>query len=94
MTKAGGKGKILACGSVMTEGFQVPMVAYYVGVHTLQIEAPPAAGGPPGPAPNVVFQTRSTRSAALLPILGQWPSTHYRLVGTTRTFRVFRTLRG
>ena len=94
VTKAGGKGKILACGSVMTEGFQVPMVAYYVGVHTLQIEAPPAAGAPPGPAPNVVFQTRSTRSAALLPILGQWPSTHYQLVGTTRTFRVFEHCAG
>ncbi len=92
--EAGGKTKILACGTVMTEAFQVPMVAYYVGVHTLQVEAPPAAGAPPGPAPNVVFQARETRSAALLPILHEWPTTHYQLIGTTRTFRVFEHCAG
>jgi hypothetical protein len=88
VAKAGGKGRILACGSVMTEGFQVPMVAYYLGVHTLQIGAPPASGPPP-PPPNVIFQTRATRSAALLPIVHSWPTTHYKLIATTRTFRVF-----
>ena len=36
----------------MTEGFQVPMVAWTLGVHTLQIQAPPAAGAPPGPPPT------------------------------------------
>jgi hypothetical protein len=87
--KAGGKGRLLACGSIMTEGFQVPMVAYYVGVRTSQILAPARADAPPGPPPNVVFQTRATRSAALLPILHSWPTTPYKLVGTTRTFRVF-----
>jgi hypothetical protein len=89
VAKAGGKAKILACGSVMTEGFQVPMVAYYVGVHTMQIAAPARAGTPPGPPPNVIFQTRATRSAALLPLVHSWPTTRYRLVATTRTFRVF-----
>jgi hypothetical protein len=87
--KAGGKGRLLACGSIMTEGFQVPMVAYYVGVHTAQILAPAAAGEPPGPPPNVVLQVRATRSAALLPILHRWPTTQYKLIATTRTFRVF-----
>ncbi len=89
VAKAGGKSKILACGSVMTEGFQVPMVAYYIGVHTAQIAAPAAAGVPPGPPPNVIFQTRATHTAALLPIVHSWPTTHYKLVGTTKTFRVF-----
>ena len=49
MTKAVRAGRrsgsnVLRCGSVMTEGFQVPMVAWALGVHTLQIEAPPAGG--------------------------------------------------
>jgi hypothetical protein len=88
--RAGGKARLLACGSIMTEGFQVPMVAYYVGVHTAQILAPPRAGTPPGPPPNVIFQVRATRSAALLPIVHTWPTTRYKLIGTTRTFRVFQ----
>jgi len=92
--KAGGKNKILACGTIMTEGFQVPMLAYYVGVHTLTVEAPPAAGAPPGPAPNIVFQAAETRDAALLPVLHEWPNVHYQLIGTTRTFRVFEHCAG
>ena len=94
MTKAGGKSKILACGTIMTEGFQVPMLAYYVGVHTLTIEAPPAAGAPPGPRRTSSSRRRDALDAALLPILGQWPNAHYQLVGTTRTFRVFEHCAG
>jgi hypothetical protein len=85
----GGSERVLACGNVMTEGFQVPMVAWTLGVHTLTVEAPAAAGEPPGPAPNVIFQTRDTRSAALLPLVHTWPSTPYKFVGQFRTFRVF-----
>ena len=92
--KAGGKNKIVACGTIMTEGFQVPMLAYYIGVHTLTVEAPPAADAPPGPAPNVVFQAAETRDAALLPVLHAWPNVHYQLIGTTRTFRVFEHCAG
>ena len=33
--KAGGRARVLACGSVMTEGFQVPMLAWTLGVHTI-----------------------------------------------------------
>ena len=40
----GGADKMLRCGSVMTEGFQVPMVAWTLGVHTVQIQAPPPGG--------------------------------------------------
>ncbi|HLH65827.1 MAG TPA: hypothetical protein VKV27_08990, partial [Solirubrobacteraceae bacterium] len=65
----GGPAKVLACGSVMTEGFQVPMVAWTLDVATPRIEAPPADAADPGPAPNVILQTRDTRSAALLPFL-------------------------
>ena len=37
----GGAKQLLACGQVMTEGFQVPMVAWTLGVRTLQITDDP-----------------------------------------------------
>ena len=86
---SGGAGKIVRCGSVMTEGFQVPMVAWALGVHTLQIQAPPPAGEPPGPAPNVILQTRDTRSSSLLPLVQWWPHVHYRYVGSRGPFNLF-----
>ena len=78
---------ILACGTVMTEGFQVPMLAYMLGVHTLRVEEPPAVAGS-GPPPNVIFQTRAQRDARLLPIVRPW-HVQYALVDHQRTFRVF-----
>ena len=85
----GGAAKVLRCGTVMTEGFQVPMVAWTLGVHTVQIEAPPAPGAPLPPAPNVILQTRDTRHASLLPIVRAWPATHYRYVGSSGPFNLF-----
>jgi hypothetical protein len=86
----GGPDRVRACGSVMTEGFQVPMVAYYLNTRTAYIQAPPAAGQPPPPVgPNVILQTRDTRSASLLPLLSWWPGTHYHYVGTFGPFRMF-----
>jgi hypothetical protein len=82
-----GRRHILACGSVMTEGFQVPMLAWNLDVHTMRIEAPPplAGGGTP---PNVIFQTRAQHNATLLPIIRPW-HVNYSLVAQQRTFRVF-----
>ncbi len=94
VARLGGPAAVLRCGTVMTEGFQVPMVAWTLGVHTLMVEAPAAAGAPPGPAPNVIFQTRDTRSASLLPLVHTWPGTPYRFVGQFRTFRVFEHCAG
>lgn len=82
-----GRGRIIACGSVMTEGFQVPMLAYMLGVHTLRVQEPPAIAGT-GRAPNVIFQTRAQRAARLLPIVRPW-HVPYSLVDHQRTFRVF-----
>jgi hypothetical protein len=82
-----GRRALLACGTVMTEGFQVPMLAYMLGVHTLQIEAPPGVAGA-GPAPNVIFQTRAQSNSHLLPIIRPW-HVNYSLVDDQRTFRVF-----
>ena len=89
-----GPSKMLRCGTVMTEGFQVPMVAWTLGVHTAQIEAPPVEGEPPGPAPNVILQTRDTRHASLLPLVHTWPSTHYTYVATSGPFRLFTHCNG
>jgi hypothetical protein len=82
-----GRQRILACGAVMTEGFQVPMLAYMLDVHTLRVEEPPAVAGT-GPPPNVIFQTRAERDSTLLPIIRPW-HVNYAFVDHQRTFRVF-----
>jgi hypothetical protein len=95
--EAGGADALLKCGgrpaSVMTEGFQVPMAAWTLGVHTLRIEAPPSKLGPP-PGPTVILQTRAQSNSTLLPTAAQivaWEraGARYRLLARARTFRVF-----
>jgi hypothetical protein len=93
--EAGGSRALLDCGSVMTEGFQVPMVAWTLGVHTLRVEAEPAnLAGPPWP--NVILQARAQSNATLLPTPQQilaWEheGARYKLIAHVRTFRVFST---
>jgi hypothetical protein len=94
VAKLGGPAKVLGCGTIMTEGFQVPLLAWTLGVHTVRIEAPPAHISNPGPAPNLIFQTRSQRHAALLPRVRAWPTTPYVLVAHVRTFRVYANCAG
>ncbi len=94
VSRLGGSAAILRCGSVMTEGFQVTMIAWNLGVHTLTVEAAPLTPPPPNtPGPNVIFQNRAQRNAHLLPSLQNWPTTHYKLVTRTRTFRVYENCR-
>jgi hypothetical protein len=87
----GGPNKVLACGTVMTEGFQVPMVAWTLDVKMLRVQAPPPAGIDPGtfPPPNVILQTRASRNLSLLPLVHWWPKVHYTYVGTSGPFRMF-----
>jgi len=93
--EAGGSGALLSCGAVMTEGFQVPMVAWTLGVHTLRVEATPNnLVGPPWPA--VILQTRAQSNSSLLPspaqiIAWEHEGARYRLLAHVRTFRVFST---
>jgi len=91
VARFGGPAKVLACGSVMTEGFQVPMVAWTLDVPTTRIEAPPTLADPAhaGPAPDVILQTRDTRSASLLPFLSSWPAVTYRYVATSGPVHMF-----
>ena len=87
--KVGGPSKILACGSVMTEGFQVPMLAWNLGVHTITVQASPLTLAQLPPAPNVIFQTRAQRHSHLLPVVRAWQGLHYRLVARVRSFSVY-----
>jgi hypothetical protein len=87
--RAGGARKLLACGRVMTEGFQVPMVAYALGVHTLRVEASPLKGPPLPPLPGVILQARANRHATLLPRLPR--NAGYTRVAHTRTFQTYTT---
>jgi hypothetical protein len=98
VAKAGGADALLRCGPVMTEGFQVPMVAWTLRVHTLRVEAEPSTlAGPPWPA--VILQTRAQSNATLLPtpqqiIAWERAGAPYKLVAHVRTFRVFSTCAG
>ncbi|MGO9793138.1 MAG: hypothetical protein ACLP8S_27540 [Solirubrobacteraceae bacterium] len=96
-THGGAKG-VNACGQVMTEAFKVPMVAWYLGLRTIQVEDEPNVY-PDGrsistPPPNVIFQTRDTREAPLLPLpatIRDWKhneDVHY-IYERDRTFRFF-----
>jgi hypothetical protein len=92
-----GRANILRCGPVMTEGFQVPMLAWNLHVHTLAIEASPPSYAARGAPPAVIFQTRAQRNASLLPHVYYWatqPGAHYTLVAHDRTFRVFANCQG
>jgi hypothetical protein len=102
----GGARKILACGPVMTEGFQVPMVAWYLNVRMIDVlDQPPvnAAGLDPvakGQWPATIFQDSDTRDAALLPlpdtIIGwEREGAHYVYEpGPHHAFRFFQACRG
>jgi hypothetical protein len=70
----GGARRILACGPVMSEGFQVPMVAWYLNVRTVTVTDQPDTNPEgldpvrPGGWPSTIFQDRDNRGAALLPL--------------------------
>jgi hypothetical protein len=93
--KAGGGAALLRCGTIMTEGFQVPMVAWTLSVHTLRVQANPPNGLAPGaplpPAPNVIIQARAQRRAHLLPRIP--PNASYVRLAHVRTFRIYSTCR-
>lgn len=91
VSRLGGRQRIFACGAVMTEGFQVPLLAWTLGVPISGVEAAPVVAGSPGPPPAVIFQTRANQSRRTrrLPMLRSWPTVGYRLVLRNRTFRVY-----
>jgi hypothetical protein len=86
----GGPARVRQCGTIMAEGFQVPMIAYALGVRTMGVEAPPNGIAPP-PWPKVIFQARDTRHAALLPLPDQIRAWEHD--GARYTYRHIRTFR-
>jgi len=68
--RAGGAKKIVACGKVQTEDFQKPMVAWYLGLKT--VEANDSRSNlhyRRSQPPNVILQTRDTGTAGLRPFI-------------------------
>jgi len=62
--RAGGRDRLLGCGSLYTGPFQTQMVAYELGVHGLDV-ADATLGTP---APGVAFRTNTIPKAALTPV--------------------------
>ncbi len=102
VSEYGGAKKLLACGQVMTEGFQVPMVAWTLGVRTIRVQDEPKTNergwAPRALAPNVILQARDRPNDTLLPLpatILHWEAegVHYRLVSHVNTFRLFTACR-
>ena len=91
--KAGGAKKVLACGSIETENFQVPMVAWYLDIEandiTDQLPTTIANRGTKGDSP-VILQARDTGTAALQPKVPK--NKHYTEI-KQRTFNLFEHCR-
>ncbi|MDQ6778391.1 MAG: hypothetical protein M3071_19715 [Actinomycetota bacterium] len=87
--RAGGAKAVLACGRVETENFQVPMVAWYLGVQSVQVANEQSFTGPAND-PNVIFQTRVTGTAPLRPVL---PTDLQYTETAQRSFRLFEHCR-
>jgi hypothetical protein len=83
--KAGGAKAVIACGHVETENYQVPMVAWYLGVESVDV-----ADQQPNLVANVIFQTRPTRTAPLDPVIP--PHVHYTEI-RNGTFNLFEHCR-
>jgi hypothetical protein len=93
IARSGGASALLSCGAVMTEGYQVPMVAWTLGVHTARIEPSPARNVSSS-WPGVILQDKAHAHSATLPATRQiqaWEhdGARYTLLARVRTFSVF-----
>ena len=80
----GGAQRVLDCGAVSTENFQVPLVAWYMHTHILRIGSP--ARGATAPGPGTALQTNSPGNP-LGPTHGP-PGSH--LVGSSGPWNVLQ----
>jgi hypothetical protein len=67
--RAGGRDRLLACGTPYTGAFQVPAVAWHLGVHTTVVQSASAEGDAPPRVPAVVFRSRTTSTSHAVPLL-------------------------
>jgi hypothetical protein len=69
VAQAGGRDRLLACGTPYTGAFQVPAVAWLLHRHTTSVRSASAPGDPPPKVPAVVFRSKTTsRSHPVPPI--------------------------
>jgi hypothetical protein len=69
IARAGGRDRLLACGTPYTGAFQVPAVAWHLGVHTTVVQSASAEGDAPPRVPAVVFRSRTTSTSHAVPLL-------------------------
>jgi hypothetical protein len=65
VARAGGAHRLLACGTQYTGAFQVPVVAWQLGVHTTNVRSASAPGDAQPRPPGVAFRSRTTSSSRL-----------------------------
>jgi hypothetical protein len=65
VARAGGRERLLACGTPYTGAFQVPLVAWQLGVHVTTVRSASAPGDAPPRAPAAAFRSRTTSSSRL-----------------------------
>jgi hypothetical protein len=65
--RAGGKDRLLACGTPYTGAFQVPAIAWQLGVHTTVVRSASAPGDAPPQVPAVVFRSHTTSTSHPVP---------------------------
>jgi hypothetical protein len=69
IARAGGKDRLLACGTPYTGAFQVPAIAWQLGVHTTVVRSASAPGDAPPAVPAVVFRSHTTSTSHAVPPL-------------------------
>jgi hypothetical protein len=87
--RAGGRDRLLACGTPYTGAFQVPAVAWQLGVHTTVVRSASAPGDQPPKVPAVAFRSHTTsRSHAVPPIDSLGGEAGVRTVATGGGWRI------
>jgi hypothetical protein len=67
IAQAGGRKRLLACGTPYTGAFQVPIVAWQLHVHTTVVRSASAPGDEPPRVPAVVLRSRTTSISHAVP---------------------------
>jgi hypothetical protein len=67
VAQAGGKHRLLACGTPYTGAFQVPAVAWLLDQHTTAVRSASAPGDAPPQVPAIVFRSKTTSTSHPVP---------------------------
>jgi hypothetical protein len=67
VAQAGGRDRLLACGTPYTGAFQVPAVAWLLHQHTTVVRSASAPGDAPPQVPAIVFRSKTTSTSHPVP---------------------------